>query len=146
MSHANNEKQGADSQASVSKNPLEWAVFAVSLLLVLGVLGYLGREIFLFDKAPPHIVLQLGKPQQLQKAAGEEAGFIVSVQASNKGRQTAEGVHIEVEMQRGSEKPEAADFEIAFLPRGSSREGWVAFKGTKENVKLKARVLGYEIP
>lgn len=141
----NQEKEAPKETVALEKNPLEWVIFGISLILVLSVLGYLGREILFFDEAPPHIVLQLGKPRPLQKPANE-AEFIVMVTASNQGRQTAEGVHIEVEMQRGSEKPETADFDIAFLPRGSSREGYVAFKGQPEGVKLEARVLGYEIP
>lgn len=139
-------QKNAKSTSDLSKNALEWSVFAVSFLLVVGVLFYLGREMLLVDEAPPHIVLQLDKPHPLQKSDGEEAGFIVAVKASNKGGQTAEGVHLEVEMQRGQEKPQTADFDIDFLPRGSSREGYVAFKGASDNVKLKARVLGYGIP
>ena len=138
----NNEK----STKGLQKNALEWSVFAVSLLLVGAVLFYLGREMLLAKEAPPHIVLQLDKPHSLQKSDGEEPSFMVAVKASNKGGQTAEGVHLEVEMQRGQEKPQTADYDIDFLPRGSSREGYVAFKGSPDNVKLKARVLGYGIP
>jgi uncharacterized protein (TIGR02588 family) len=129
--------------SKLQKNALEWSVFAVSLLLVGATLFYLGREALTAQESPPHIALKLGQPRALQNAT--PPGFIVSVEATNKGWQTAEGVQIEVEMQRGEEK-QTANFEVAFLPRHSSREGWVAFKGQPENVKLSARVLGYEIP
>ena len=133
------------SSTRLQKNVLEWSVFAISLLLVSATLFYLGREVLNAHEAPPHIALKLGEPRALQNS-GSPPSFIVSVEASNKGWQTAEGVHIEVEMRRGNEEPQTADFEIAFLPRNSSREGWVAFKGKPENIKWSARVLGYEIP
>ena len=139
-------KTNEKSNSHIEKNALEWSVFAVSLLLVLASIGYLIRQILVADNTPPHITLQLGTPQDLQNSDKKEKTFMVPVKALNKGGQTAEGVHLEIEMQRGQEKPQTADFEINFLPAGSSRDGWVAFQGTKDNAKLKARVLGYEIP
>ena len=140
-------KESSSQNSQLDKNPLEWGVFAISLLLVGATLFYLGRETLTAKESPPHIALKMGTPRLLQNFPKEAPSFIVSVEASNKGWQTAEGVHIEIEMQRGQEEPQTADFEIAFLPRNSSREGWVAFKGKPENIKkLSARVLGYEIP
>lgn len=133
--------------SKLQKNPLEWSVFALSLLLVSTTLFYLGREALTANESPPHIVLKTGEPRLLQNFSEEAPSFIVPIEATNKGWQTAEGVHIEIEMQRGGEEPQTANYEIAFLPRNSSREGWVAFKGKPENIKkLSARVLGYEIP
>ena len=140
------ENPSTTSSSKLQKNALEWSVFALSLLLVGATLWYLVRETLTAQESPPHIALKLGKPQLLQNLSKEAPSFIVSVEATNKGWQTAEGVHIEVELQRGKEEPQTADFEIAFLPRNSSREGWVAFKGKPENINLSARVLGYEIP
>src|SRR5687767_11734917 len=125
-----NETQESSRKSSkLQKNALEWSVFAVSLFLVGATLFYLGREALTAVESPPHIALKTGEPRLLQNFSKEAPSFIVSVEASNKGWQTAEGVHIEIEMQRGKEEPQTADFEIAFLPRNSSREGWVAFKG-----------------
>lgn len=142
-SELSNSNSGAP---GLQKNALEWGVFALSLLLVSATLIYLGREILTDNPAPPHITLHLGKPRPLENSTSGEPSFIVSVQAANKGGDTAEGVHVEVEMQRGTEEPQKADFDIDFLPRGSKREGWVAFKGEEKGAKLTARVLGYEIP
>jgi uncharacterized protein (TIGR02588 family) len=71
--------------------------------------------------------------------------FAVPLEVTNKGDQTAEGVHIEVVLRSGG-KEERADLEIAFLPRRGAREAWVTFKTDPRQGTLEARVLGYEKP
>jgi uncharacterized protein (TIGR02588 family) len=123
------------------KNWLEWAVFGVSLALVMGTLAYLAYDALTLGDTPPRIEVRLGAPE---RAAGH---FIVPVAVTNRGDQTAEGVHIEVVLERGAREEERSDFEIAFLPRGSTREGWVVFQSDPAAADATtARVLGYEKP
>lgn len=123
------------------KNWLEWVVFAIGLALVAGVLGYLVYDGLTMGDAPPSIEVRLGTPEQ----RGEN--FIVPVTVTNRGDATAEGVSIEVEQQRGDgQEGERGQFEVAFLPRRATREGWVAFKTDPRQAQLTARVLGYEKP
>ena len=146
MSQNEKGQSGKGQSGAAQKNWLEWSVFALSLLLVGGTLVYLAREALTLDDVPPKIVLTLGKPRPLDASPGGSKSFILPVKAANHGQQTAEGVHVQVEMRRAGEEPQTADFEIEFLPRDSEREGWVGFKGEPEGIKLDARVLGYEIP
>ncbi len=125
----------------LEKNWLEWLVFAASLILVLSTLGYLVYDSATFGEAPPSIEFQLGQPQQRSNR------FVVPVSVTNRGDETAQGVHIEVTLESGGKEQENADFEIAFLPRHSTRKGWVTFKTDPRSVEqMQARVLGFEKP
>lgn len=126
---------------NLEKNWLEWIVFAVSLVLVVATLGYLVYDGATIGNTPPSIEFELGKPQP------QADHFIVPVSVTNRGDETAEGVHIEVVLENGGQEQESADFEIAFLPRLSTREGWVTFETDPRTVDgMNARVLGYEKP
>ena len=122
------------------KNWLEWSVFAVSLLLVVGVFAYLVYDAATLGDRPPSIEVQLGAPEQRADA------YAVPVSVTNQGDQTAEGVIVEVVLERGAEQ-EQAQFEIAFVPRGSTRNGWVTFQTDPRSAdQVTGRVLGFELP
>ena len=125
----------------LEKNWLEWLVFTASLILVMSTLGYLVYDGATFGEAPPSIEFQLGQPQQRSNR------FVVPVSVTNRGDETAQGVHIEVTLESGGKEQENADFEIAFLPRHSTRKGWVTFKTDPRSAEqMEARVLGFEKP
>jgi uncharacterized protein (TIGR02588 family) len=123
----------------IRKNWLEWAVFLVSLVLVLSVVGYLLYDAATAGTQEAEIEVSLGAPT----ASG--AGFAVPVRVSNRGGQTAEGVHVEV-LLRHAGGEERGEFVIAFVPRRSSREGFVTFQADPRRGQMEARVSGYEKP
>ena len=123
----------------INKNWLEWTVFGVSAILIVLVLGFLIFENATIGDALPDIQVQTGTPE------ARTGYFAVRLEVTNKGDQTAEGVHIEVVLRAGG-KEERADLEIAFLPRRGTREAWVTFKTDPRHGTLEARVLGYEKP
>ncbi len=122
------------------KNALEWLVFAVSLVLVFGTLGYLIFSAATYKKSPPVLLITLGK---VQPAAAQ---FRVPITISNDGGQTAAGVQIEVTLNEGQPDEEKANFTSTYLPRHSQRDGAVLFKSDPRKGQLQARVLGYENP
>lgn len=125
----------------LQKNWLEWLVFALSLAIVLCTLGYLVYDGATSAKTPANIQLELGKPQPQSKY------FMIPVSVTNSGDTTAETVQIEVTLENLGKEQEAAQLEIAFLPRRSKREGWVTFKTDPRTVdEIAARVLGFEQP
>lgn len=125
----------------VEKNWLEWAVFAIGLALVLFTLGYLAYDAATLGDAPPSMEVRTGAPLE------RTHNFVVPVTVINHGDQTAEGVVIEVVLEAGGEVKERAEFDIAFLPRRSTREGWVAFQTNPRTAEsIRARALGYEKP
>lgn len=121
------------------KHPLEWLVFAVSLVLVLGTLGYLVYDAARGGEEPPDLVVELGAARR-----GSQ-GFRVPVTVRNRGDETAENAHIEVVLTSPGRPPETAGLDIAFVPRGSTRRGWVTFSADPTG-RLTGRVLGYEKP
>ena len=128
-------------RGKVEKNWLEWAVFGVGLLLVLSTLGYLVYDGATAGGAPPDKEVRLGEPQR------GGPGFLVPVTVVNRGGETAGGVTVEVVLEAaGSPEPERGEFTLAFLPRGGTREGWVAFRSDPRAGRLTARAHGYEQP
>jgi len=125
----------------LAKNWLEWIVFAASLVIVITTLGYLIYDGATAGNTPPSIQIQLSTPQQ------QLNHFLVPVSVTNRGDETAEGVHIEVVLESDGKEQESGEFEIAFLPRQSTRRGWVTFQTDPHTVQqMKARVLGFEKP
>jgi uncharacterized protein (TIGR02588 family) len=125
----------------LEKNWLEWAVFVVGLVLVLSALVYLAYDGATLGDAPPRLEVRTGTPEQ------QPHSYVVPVSVINHGDQTAEGVQIEVILLQGGEEKERSEFSVAFVPRGSTREGWVAFQtDPRAAEQIKARVLGYEKP
>ncbi len=125
----------------LEKNWLEWIVFVISLILVLFTLGYIVYDGATLGETPPNIELQLGQPQP------QSDRFIVPVTATNRGDETAETVQIEVTLNSSGKEAETSQLEIAFLPRHSTRRGWVTFQTDPRTVEqMQARVLGFEKP
>lgn len=125
---------------TLQKNWLEWIVFAISLVLVASTLGYLVYDAATLGNAPPTIEFKLGKPQPKLDY------FLVPVSVANRGDETAEGVLVEVVLENNGKEVETAEFEIAFLPRHSTRKGWVSFTTNPRSAEMKARLLGFEKP
>ena len=124
----------------LQKNWLEWAVFAVGLILVTSALGYLLYAGASMGSEPPNIEVRLGTPEQRQ------SNFAVPVTVMNHGDETAASIRIEVVMQTNGAESAKGELDIPFLPRHATREGWVTFDQDPRAAQLRARVLGYQKP
>lgn len=124
----------------LEKNPLEWAVFFVGLAAVLATAGFLVWDAVTARGETPELHVELGEPEP---GAG---GFTVPVTVRNQGSETAEGVRIEVTLELPGAPPETAEIEMAFVPRRSQREGWVAFRRDPRQGRLTGRAVSYEKP
>lgn len=128
------------SRRKVEKHPLEWIVFAVSLVLVAGTLGFLAWDALQGGDTPAALSVELGRPEP------RGGTWAVPVTVRNQGDATAEGVEVEVTLESPGTAPERAGFEAAFVPRRSQREGWVTFRSDPSRGRLSGRVMGYETP
>ena len=133
MTDSNSPVDETSKEKPTGKNALEWSVFAIGLLLLLGTLGFLGREARQSTDSPPRLEAKLGEPVR----AGDNV--LVPVEVRNVGATTAENVEIEVE--HGAQK---GSFSLAFVPRRGERSGWVSFQSPVQTAKLQARVVCYE--
>jgi uncharacterized protein (TIGR02588 family) len=124
------------------KNPLEWTVFMLSFLLVLFLWGYLLYHVFAKGTvSPPMIQVAVQEPKPFA------AGFMVEVDLRNSGGETAENVQVEVVLRNGTTEIEKAEFQIAYIPRHSRRNGYVVFQTNPSSVeRIDASVVGFEIP
>lgn len=121
------------------KNWLEWAVFVVSVALIVAVLGVLLTEAR-SPASPPDLVLTLRAPQQGKR------GFRMPVIVKNSGGETAEQVHLEVTLTLEGREVEKSDMTMAFVPRASQREGVVVFERDPRLHMVESRITGYETP
>lgn len=133
--------------STIAKHPLEWIVFAVSLVLVAGVVSFLAWDALRSaggEGSAAVLSVELGRPEP----RGET--WAVPVTVRNRGDATAENVKVEVILETPGAEPasqtETADFEAAFVPRRSQREGWVTFRNDPSRGRLSGRAAGYEMP
>jgi len=129
---------------NLKKNWLEWSVFAVGLVLVVGTLGYLAYDAITQGSDPARIEVKLGSPREVSTSAAKY--YVVPVSAHNKGDHTAEAVVIEVVLEKDGKEVETSQFELSFVPRRSQAEGQVVFSKDPRAASLKPRVVGYEEP
>ncbi len=89
---------------------------------------------------PPHLLVEFGPPQR----RGED--WAVPVTVRNRGGETAQGVRVKVTLELPGGAREEAELDVAFVPRGSQRQGWIHFLHSPASGRLTARVAGYEQP
>lgn len=134
-------KRGAAGAGDDSKNALEWIVFSISLLLILGVFGYLAYQVYTEKEESPDISVET------RHDPSDHNPFRYHVTVYNKGGQTAEAVTVEVAVKEGGKEVEKAELQIPFVPKESKREGWVNFsKNPGKADTVEARVLSYKKP
>ncbi len=125
----------------LEKNWLEWTVFALSAVLVSGILAYLFFDMATVTRTAPHIVVSLGASKTQQNH------YLIPLIVRNHGVQTAQQIEIHVSLQKGGKEQEQARVLIDFLARGSSRNAWVGFKSDPYLAdKIVARVISYQTP
>ncbi len=125
----------------VEKNWLEWIVFGISVVLVMGLVVYLLWNGFNDDTSPPNIVVELGEVSQ----QGDR--YSIPIKLSNTGGQTAKAVTVEVTLMQGEQELETAQLDVDFVPRDSYRHGWVTFTENPADAdEIETHVLGYEVP
>ena len=121
------------------KNPLEWLVFAASLLIIGVVVGLLVEAGLAAKDQPARLEVLLGEPRQ------EAALVHVPVVVENHGGRAAAGVRVEVMLASGT-TIERAGFELPYSPAGSVRRGEVVVAADPRAGRMSARVLGFELP
>lgn len=122
------------------KNWLEWIVFGVASVLVVGTLGFLIYRTADMGDGPPVIEATVGPAER------RGAGFALPVQVTNTGDQSADEVTIEITVHRGA-SVEQAELAVGLLPRRSRRQGWVQLAADPGGAdSIAANVRSYREP
>lgn len=129
----------SESEQAAGKNALEWAVFALSMLLVLGVIAALAVDAVRWKPGPARLEIATDAP------ALEDGQLRVPLSVTNRGDSVAINVNIEV-VGHGPKGDRTANLTIDFIPRGATREGFAVFPPDQDPNQLEARVSGYEKP
>lgn len=125
--------------ANSTKNLLEWAVFAMSTVLIIAVTACLAWFALRDEEGPSRLEVKPGAPEV-------ENGWVrIPVMVSNLGHRVAANVRVVVSGRSGPTIREGS-FTIGFIPQGGTREGVVTFQGADVPVDLKCEVIGYETP
>lgn len=109
-------------------------------MLVAAALGLLLYKAIRGDESPPVITVRVVSVVTAQN------GYVVQFNALNEGGSTAEGVVIEGELRRGTEKIETSQTTLNYLPPHSESKGGLFFTQDPRQVEFKVRALGYEDP
>jgi uncharacterized protein (TIGR02588 family) len=128
-------------KATREVNWLEWVVFSVGLMLLIGTLGLLIYEAVQFDMSSPSLIVSVGEPEMRHET------YIVPVSVKNEGGKTASNVEVEVTayFSPGEEEPSSVTFQ--FIPRHSSEQGWVTFgRDPALADSVTAQVMGFGSP
>lgn len=103
----------------------EWTTLAISLAIVLGVVGLILAFSVTDRSKPPAIVVE-PKLDQVRQAAD---GYYLPVVIRNEGGRTVEDALVEVELALDDAEPETAELTVVFLAGGVDAEGTVVFTG-----------------
>ena len=122
-----------------AKNVLEWVVFAISSLLVAGVVGFLVWNTLAGNGRPMDFRIEIGSVTTLPESS------VVQVKVTNTGSRTAAEVNLSIIARYpGGEKE--TGLTIDFIPRGGTRDGYAVFQGQGTPEDITARVQGYIEP
>lgn len=125
---------------NVKKNVVEWAVFFVSVAVIVATTILLLSASSRSDGGVADLRISTGTP------VPSSGGFGVPVIVSNAGDATAEQAVIEVVLQSGEKEMERAELTLALVPRRSEREGLVIFKKDPRCCTISTRATAYEKP
>lgn len=125
----------------IEKNKLEWFVFGCSMVLVLFIVGYLVYQGFQPNIATPQLSLK-SKPDPTKN---DKYRWHITV--SNSGSETAEDVRVEAISLQANATQEKSELMISFVPKGSSREGWIIFSQPPAcDTCMQVRITSYKRP
>lgn len=132
--------RGPHSEKSEPTSTWEWIVAGIGLVLVLGVIGYVGYAAFQDKGKVPVVTVE---------ALGVEPvpnGYAVQIQVRNRARVTAAKLEIEGELRQGDRAVETSSITFDYLPSLSERKGGIFFERDPQQHELRLVVKGYVEP
>lgn len=129
-------------QQSNGEIPLiEWGFAIVGFLLVTFSIGYLVIQGLRDDYQPPQINFTV-----VDVLPTADSQYLVQIEATNKGTQTAKSLLISGTLWDGDTSIETSEATFDYLPASSSRRGGLYFTQNPNDYRLELRALGYQNP
>jgi uncharacterized protein (TIGR02588 family) len=123
-------------KAQLEKNWLEWSVLGISLLLVVGIVGYLLFLEFTPANKAFRYEISFEKPEEIN------GRYLVPLRIDNNSNKSVQDVSVEISS--GGNKSETADLQLDYLPRHSYRDATVIFD--KKPTQLEGHINSFNIP
>ena len=124
----------------MNRNWLEWAILVISVVLVVGLVGYLLVSGFT-NGGPAIIRLEVATAEATN---GPDGGWLVPLTVRNEGGQAAVSIVIEgTAIVAGAEQSSALTVDV--LAADSEVELILGFSGRPEG-EVRVRVVGFETP
>lgn len=120
--------------------PLEWAVAAIGLALVVATAVLLVVQGYSNGGSPPDIALRVESISKLNN------GYVATVKAMNVGGAAAADVRVEGELVGASGVAEKSEMSFQYLPPHSEREGGIFFTKDPRQFEVRLTAKGYESP
>jgi uncharacterized protein (TIGR02588 family) len=136
-------QQNGQTEEEVSKaaSPWEWAIAGVGAVAILSLIAFFIFQGMAWDKAPVDVVIQQ------QAIVPVQGGYLVPIQMTNLGANSAEGLEVEgTLMDRAGNTVEISETSIDYLPPHSTTEGGLFFTEDPRQYNLQLRPKGYEVP
>lgn len=122
------------------QNGLEWAVLAISAVLVVGIVGFLVVDGLRDEGRPPEPVVEL----RLDEGYATDHGWIVPATVNNLGDTAAEALVLRATaVVAGTE--EEAELTVDYLPPGTEVEISFGFSARPEGA-VDVRTIGFRLP
>lgn len=118
----------------------EWLTAAVSTILVLGVIGFMGYQALSTPDVPPLIAIEMDSVM----VGGQ--GYLVEFRARNSGQRTAASLLVEGELRADTGLVEKSEATIDYVPAQGHRRGGLYFSNDPRRYRLEIRPKGYDRP
>ena len=124
-----------------ASSSLEWVTAIIGGIIAVGLLGLIAWEaIGGGDRGPAVVELRV------ERVTATAGGYVVEVEARNRGTRTAAGLEIEGTLRAGGETFETSRAVLDYLPGNSRRALGLIFTRDPAEHQLEVRPTGYEDP
>jgi uncharacterized protein (TIGR02588 family) len=120
----------------------EWITFAISLAILISVVGTITWLSFRGEDRPPVITVEV----QMDQLRQEESGYYLPVLVRNGGNDTVEDAVIQGELDTGEGQPETVDLTVTFLAGGEEINATLVFRDDPSAGELTTGVISYKEP
>jgi uncharacterized protein (TIGR02588 family) len=133
--------RGEGSGRQKERTTAEWVTLGASILIILGLIGFITYEFFFSSTRPPLIEVN----PRIEEVRQEGEAYYLPVEVSNRGDTIAEDIEVELTLTPEEGEPEAAQISLSFLSGGESADMITVFKSDPTTGRLE-HVIAFGVP